>query len=57
MQTNQGPDAAFLNRWAGATQERNLSSVPISGQFAISSVTRQLSPDVPMLTTGLANHN
>lgn len=43
-----------MNGHTGAMQERNHSSVSISG---ISLVTRQLKTDVSTSATGLANYN
>lgn len=56
-QTNTEPNEAFMNRLAGATQERNHSSVSVSGMFAISSVTWQLRTDASTFATGLTNYN
>lgn len=56
-QTNTEPNEAFMNRQAGATQERNHSSVSVSGMFAISSVTWQLRTDASTFATGLTNYN
>lgn len=56
-QTNKEPNEPFMNRQAGAMQERNHSSVSVSGMFAISSVIRQLRTDVSTFATGLTNYN